>query len=175
MGHNKKPVHITRWGSCLPRILRRDAHWRFRLKTLPIYMFIWLHLPPTFKSCRICNKIYQTGIMQHHSSESMLNLLLEGNENILIWLEDTLVPWNTLWRYLFWTSFDLQIHYSYFFDCESLCITWPHIDGMFNIGSTPCWNGIIWKYFVLTQWVQWKHIHMTRRGSRKMRILGKYP
>ena len=74
------------------------------------------------------------------------------------------------------TSFaDPLLSTSHSYDSESECITWPHIYWMFRVGSTPCLNTFIWKYFVLARGVEWKCIHMTRRGSRKIRILDKNP
>ena len=80
--------------------------------------------------------------MQMDSYKNMLNLLLECNENIFTWLMDT---WFHEIRYgdirLKTTWFaDSLLSNSYYYDYEILCITWPHIDWIFRIGLTPCFE-----------------------------------
>ena len=60
LGAQWEPIHITPRGSRMSRFPWKYSYWRFSLKSLPIHIFVWIHVPPTFTLRRICIQIYQT-------------------------------------------------------------------------------------------------------------------
>ena len=68
------------------------------------YIHFQIHLPPSFDHGGYIFWYINPGKVPLNFSENMLNLLLEYNEKIFIWLTVTVVPQNMIFRGSFWNS-----------------------------------------------------------------------